>query len=357
MRSNLLRHGLSLVALAAALSLSAGCAPEGVDDEDVEEASDNGSVALSSLDLCDVSNLGSKTCQDAMASVRLQGFATGRSDIIERGMTWLQAGVKYDAGSYYEGYRRDCSGFVSMTWSYKDNPGTIFFPPFNYSGKYAFELGSLDELAPGDAVNRRTRIKNKQGNLVGHVMLFGGWASFDRQELFLIHEYSTGKPAALIRIRRSELDDYVAIRSVNAPEPTAPSTTPAPTPEPTPEPEPPPQPSGACGSMVANQALGINQGISSCDGRFTLIQQGDGNLVLYQIGSKALWSTQTNGKPGDTTVMQEDGNLVIYGASGAIWSSGSYNHPGAWLSLDDHGALIVFDVKGQPIWWNGTGGL
>ena len=48
-------------------------------------------------------------------------------------------------------------------------------------------------------------------------MLFGGWASFDRQELFLIHEYSTGKPAALIRIKRSELSDYVPIRSTHAP--------------------------------------------------------------------------------------------------------------------------------------------
>lgn len=354
MRSNLLR-GLSIVTFGALLSLSTGCAPEGVDEEAIEEASDNGSVALSSLEKCDVANLGSKSCQDMIGSVRLQGFATGRSDIIERGMTWLEAGVKYDAGAYYQGYRRDCSGFVSMAWSYKDSPGTIWFPPFNYSGKYAFELGSLDDLAPGDAVNRRTRIKNSAGNLVGHVMLFGGWATFDHQELFLIHEYSTGKPAALIRIRRSELDDYVAIRSVNAPAPAAPSTTPEPTPEP--EPQPTPQPSGECGGLVANQTLGINQGVSSCDGRFTLIQQGDGNLVLYQVGSKALWSTQTDGKPGDTTVMQEDGNLVIYGPGGAIWSSGSHGNPGAWLSLDDHGALIIFDVNGKPIWWNGTGGL
>lgn len=354
MISNPLRLALSVVALGSVLSLSIGCAPEGVDDDvEVDEQSDNGSVALSSEMLCDVSNLGSKACQDAIGSVRLQGFATGRSDVIERGMTWLEAGVKYDAGAYYQGYRRDCSGFVSMTWGYKDNPGTIWFPPFNYGGKYAFELGSLDDLAPGDAVNRRTRIKNKQGNLVGHVMLFGGWASFDHQELFVIHEYSTGKPAALIRIRRSELDDYVAIRSVHAPEPTAPSTTP----EPTPQPEPTPAPTGECGGLVANQALGINQGVSSCDGRFTLIQQGDGNLVLYRAGGKALWSTQTNGKPGDTTVMQEDGNLVIYGPGGAIWSSGSHGNPGAWLSLDDHGALIIFDAGGKPIWWNGTGGL
>ncbi|MFO0613832.1 MAG: hypothetical protein U0414_14665 [Polyangiaceae bacterium] len=354
MSSNTWCRVLPIVSIAAALAFSsAGCAPEGVDDEDVEEASDNGSVALSSSMLCDVTNLGSKPCQDAIESVRFQGFVTSRGDIIERAMTWLDAGVRYDANASYQGYRKDCSGFVSMAWSYKDNPGTIFFPPFNYSGKYAVELGSFDDLAPGDAVNRKTRIKNSAGNYVGHVMLFGGWASFDRQELFLIHEYSTGKPAALIRIKRSELSDYVPIRSTHAPAPVAPVIDPSPQPEPTPTPEPSP----ACGSMVANQSLGINQGMSSCDGRFTLIQQGDGNLVLYQQGGKALWSTQTYGKPGDTTVMQDDGNLVIYGPPGAIWSSQSQGHPGAWLSLDDHGALIIFDAGGKPIWWNGTGGL
>jgi len=356
MRSMLSRLG-PVVSLAASLALaSAGCAPVGVEDPEEVEQSDNGSVALASSMLCDVSNLGAKVCQEAIDSVRFQAWAVGRSDLVERAITWLDAGVKYDANGSYQGYRRDCSGYVSMTWQYKANPGTILFPPFNYDGKYAFELGSLDELAPGDAVNRRTRIKNSAGNLVGHVMLFAGWASFDRQELFLLHEYATGKPAALIRIRRSELSDYIAIRATNAPAPASVAVEPEPQPEPQPEPTPT-DPNIQCGKLVANQALGVDQALTSCDGRFALIQQSDGNLVLYQSGGSALWSSGTNGKPAEATVMQEDGNFVMYGGGAALWHTHTDGNFGAWLSLDDHGALILFDAGGTPIWWDGTGGL
>lgn len=56
-------------------------------------------------------------------------------------------------------------------------------------------------------------------------------------------------------------------------------------------------------------------------GTLRLIQQGDGNLVLYQ-GSKPLWFTKTGGNPGAVTVLQGDGNLVVYAKTGkALWSS------------------------------------
>lgn len=365
MKSTPTRHRLPVLSLVAVIALSpvalssVGCAPAGVDDaydeDQLGEETDNGSVALASSMLCDKSNLGAKACKEALESVRFQAWVVGRSDIVERAITWLDAGVKYDANASYQGYRRDCSGYVSMAWQYKANPGTILLPPFDYSGKYAFELGSLDELAPGDAVNRTTRIKNSAGKLVGHVMLFAGWASFDRQELFVLHEYATGKPAALIRINRSELSDYIAIRATNAPAPTPIDAQTEPT-EPTPEPTPT-APNAQCGKLVANQALGVNEELTSCDGRFALILQGDGNLVLYQNGIKALWSTGTHGKPAEATVMQEDGNFVMYGGGGALWHTHTDGNPGAWLSLDDHGALILFDAAGKPIWWDGTGGL
>ena len=50
-------------------------------------------------------------------------------------------------------------------------------------------------------------------------------------------------------------------------------------------------------------------------GTLRLIQQGDGNLVLYQ-GGKALWSTRTGGHPGAQTVLQGDANLVVYSSAG-----------------------------------------
>ena len=50
--------------------------------------------------------------------------------------------------------------------------------------------------------------------------------------------------------------------------------------------------------------------MTSCDGRFTLIQQSDGNLVLYKAGVGALWSMSTQLEGDVATVMKEDGELA-----------------------------------------------
>ncbi len=127
------------------------------------------------------------------------------------------------------------------------------------------------------------------------------------------------------------------------------------------EPQPPapePPPPGTCGVMVDGDALGVDGALTSCDGRFSLVMQGDGNVVLYQHGSAgALWHAGTVGRGGTVLAMQGDGNLVLYTDGGApVWHTQTHGRPGAYLQLDDAGALILFD-GGQPVWWSGTGGL
>jgi hypothetical protein len=335
-------RGLKALLLVSSFSIAGiGCAPPDPDEEAGDPESAETDVDALGEWVCDVHNLGTKSCQDALSSVKLQAYASGRTEIVERGIDWLNRGVTYDANKVFEGYRRDCSGFVSMTWEYAANPNTALFPPFVTTGQYAIALGSFDDLVPGDALNRTYR------NPVGHVMLFAGWATFDHREMFLIHEYSTGKPAGLIQINRSSLQDYIAIRSSKAPAPVAPTEPPPAAPEP---------PTAGCGKLVPDQALGIDQAAWSCDGRFALVQQSDGNLVLYRDGGSALWSTKTDGSSGQSAVMQGDGNLVLYGPSGAVWSTGTYDHPGAWLAIRDDGSLVINEGD-KPIWWNGTGGL
>jgi len=80
-------------------------------------------------------------------------------------------------------------------------------------------------------------------------------------------------------------------------------------------------------------------------GTLKLIQQGDGNLVLY-LGNKALWSSHTNYHPGAHTVMQGDGNLVIYSPAGkALWSSRTHQKASppcsAILSLQGDKNLVL----------------
>jgi hypothetical protein len=58
--------------------------------------------------------------------------------------------------------------------------------------------------------------------------------------------------------------------------------------------------------------------------------QGDGNLVVY-AGSptggpvRPLWASGTAGRGSGRLVMQNDGNLVLYGPNGATWSTRTNN--------------------------------
>ncbi|MEO7331147.1 MAG: GH25 family lysozyme, partial [Minicystis sp.] len=116
-------------------------------------------------------------------------------------------------------------------------------------------------------------------------------------------------------------------------------------------------PAGTCGTLVPNQSLGIDQATTSCDGRFTLVQQGDGNLVLYSDKEGALWATGTDGTTGEVAVMQDDGNLVVYAPGGKpLWDSGTWGHPGAWLAIQDDGNLVIYGPQGKALWDTGTWG-
>lgn len=144
-----------------------------------------------------------------------------------------------------------------------------------------------------------------------------------------------------------------------APEPEPPAPEPDPSGgEPLPPDEPPAlPPEGSCGALLPGDALGVEEPLTSCDGRFSVLLQSDGNVVLYQDGSSAaLWNSQTAGQPGVALIMQEDGNLVLYPADGvAIWHTVTYGHPGSYLAMQDDGNLVVYE-GGTPLWWSGTGG-
>lgn len=95
--------------------------------------------------------------------------------------------------------------------------------------------------------------------------------------------------------------------------------------------------------------------ISSDDGRFSLVMQGDGNLVLYRNGAGALWATGTAGKQVAFAVMQNDGNLVLYTPNGApVWASGTHGNPGSVLILQDDGNLVIYAPGSRTIWASNT---
>ena len=93
--------------------------------------------------------------------------------------------------------------------------------------------------------------------------------------------------------------------------------------------------------LASSQILYRGEALESPNGRFKLVLQNDGNLVLYDR-TKALWSSGTNGKNAKKLVMQNDGNLVLYGPNGPIWASNTSGNRGAFLMIQDDGNLVIY---------------
>ena len=109
--------------------------------------------------------------------------------------------------------------------------------------------------------------------------------------------------------------------------------------------------------MQPGQALHPNQGITSVDGRFTFIYQGDGNLVLYRnLDHAPLWASNTAGRLAGVCIMQGDGNLVIYmpGTDNPVWASNTAGHPGSHLIAQSDGNVVIYQPNNAPIWATNT---
>lgn len=91
---------------------------------------------------------------------------TTRADIINRAKKWVTAKVPYDMAAYWsDGYRQDCSGFVSMAWNLAANEWT------GSLATYGTKIARAD-LQPGDIL----LFHNLADPAVGsHVTVFGGW--------------------------------------------------------------------------------------------------------------------------------------------------------------------------------------
>jgi hypothetical protein len=107
-----------------------------------------------------------------------------------------------------------------------------------------------------------------------------------------------------------------------------------------------------CGGLNSGQPLWNGASILSCDGRFRIAQQTDGNLVLYE-GASRLWQNGRFGS-GHSTTMQTDGNLVTSSPSGPVWFTHTYGNGGAHFALQNDGNGVIYATSGAPLWSTGT---
>lgn len=108
--------------------------------------------------------------------------------------------------------------------------------------------------------------------------------------------------------------------------------------------------------MQPGEVLNPNQSISSANGQYTFVYQGDGNLVLYRNrDNQPLWNSNTWGRTDGVCIMQGDGNFVIYDRDvNPIWSSDTWQHPGSRLVVQNDGNVVIYRPDGTAAWTTNT---
>lgn len=155
--------------------------------------------------------------------------ATTRADIIRRAKQWVAARVPYSMSAYWgDGYRQDCSGFVSMAWNLPGNEWT------GSLGQYGIRIAK-DDLQPGDILLFHNPSNPEQGS---HVVIFGGWTDYTHT-YYLAYEETRpyARKQATPYAYWSNSDRYVAYRYKGLAG-AAPGAEPATSPPATPEPDP-----------------------------------------------------------------------------------------------------------------------
>lgn len=128
--------------------------------------------------------------------------------------------------------------------------------------------------------------------------------------------------------------------------------------------------SNATSVLPSGWSLNPGQTITSPNGQYVLIMQGDGNLVYYRKADSAVrWHTGAWGAPGSYLIMQSDGNAATYFTQPVTppkkgdpilykpitnpiittWYSATTGNPGAHMEAKDNGDLVVA-LNGRALW-------
>jgi hypothetical protein len=105
-------------------------------------------------------------------------------------------------------------------------------------------------------------------------------------------------------------------------------------------------------TLYPNTKLYPGQSLNSTDGKYFVSLQTDGNLVDYAMvngHAYPIWASNTSGKGAQFLIMQGDGNLVLYGNSGALWASNTTGQSGSGLVIQADGNLVVYNGS-KPLW-------
>jgi hypothetical protein len=185
---------LGLAAVLSSIAVGCSAAPQ---DGFGGGAPDEGDVG-STGELSDESSQAvSIACKATQQEIKNAITNPARKTIVTRGFSWWNEKVPYSQTRWYEGYRTDCSGFVSMAWQLGASPTTASF----YAGTADNHVINYDNLLPGDALVRRA-----SGS--GHIVLFLGWDDAAKTRACVLEQASTSEDMEFRVRTRSSMGSY-----------------------------------------------------------------------------------------------------------------------------------------------------
>ena len=108
--------------------------------------------------------------------------------------------------------------------------------------------------------------------------------------------------------------------------------------------------------LVSNEVLAVGQSIQSPNGLFTLLMQNDGNLVVYgpfDGVDTVYWASGTNGTGANRAIVNPDGRLEMFDAGDNLeysTLSGATTTVNPLLRLEDDGQVVIYRHDGQRVW-------
>ena len=123
-------------------------------------------------------------------------LAIGRTTVIARAQNWVDKPGTYSQKKFRDGYRKDCSGYVSMCWKTGTSHSTRSF------SKVTTRI-RVSSLRPGDALLKKGE----------HIRLFYGWLDATHTDYVAYEAANDQSSICLVESIQDDLaDGYVAVR-------------------------------------------------------------------------------------------------------------------------------------------------
>jgi len=103
------------------------------------------------------------------------------------------------------------------------------------------------------------------------------------------------------------------------------------------------------GTAPAGATLWPGDSITSANGQFQLVMQGDGNLVEYGIGRVVLWSSNTSGHSGASAQIRKNGTLAIWYGNGRLALWGGAGQVGKNFGIRGDGSMRMINTADRSV--------